>query len=111
MTARSVAKRGYSPRWLLAALTAVSLSAVAAAPKEALITREAQDLYRAGVGQFYLRTLNCHEQIFGDRVVFRWTPGGRGGVMFFRGNDRSCIIQKVLREVDPDTMQPIQMDF
>ena len=88
MTAHCAPKRGYAPRWLLAVLIAVSASAVAA-PKDALITREAQDLYRAGVGQFYLRTMNCHEQIFGDRVTFRWTPGARGGVMFFRGTDRS----------------------
>ena len=97
-------------RSVLAALLAVFASAASAqAPREAIVTREAQDLYRAGVtNPYYLKTVNCREQIFGDRVTFRWNVGTKGGVMIRRGaTDKVCYIEKVFREVDVRTMQPI----
>ena len=90
---------------MFVALSALAGAALAKPPREALITREVQDLYRAGTGAYYLRTIGCHEQVYGDRVVLRWNIGIKGGMMVFR-NNKICVIDKVLREVDPDTMQP-----
>ena len=97
------------PRWILAALLAVFASAAtAAAPREAIITKEADNLYRAGItNPYYLKTVNCSEQIFGDRVTFRWNLGTKGGVFITRTNNKMCFIEKVLREVDVKTMQPL----
>jgi hypothetical protein len=77
---------GRGSRLIFAGLLALSTSASAQAPREAMVTRETQDLYRAGITQvYYLKTQNCNEQIYGDRVTLRWNLCGKGGVMIRRG--------------------------
>ncbi len=86
-------------RWVLAALALIAGPAAAAPPKQIFVTREVQDLYRAAAGTFYIKTIGCQEQIFGDRADLKLNIGSKGGMLIFR-NGHVCVIQKFLREVE-----------
>ena len=83
-----------------AAIWAVACSALSAPPKEIFITREQQDLYRIASGPLYLKTVNCHEVVYGDKANLRFNIGGKGGAVTFR-NGRACVIERLYKEVDP----------
>jgi hypothetical protein len=102
---RRAARTARRLQWLPLALWVVACAAAAAPPKQVIVTREAQDLYRVAAGSFYIKTLNCHEFVYGDRADLKLNIGVRGGTMVFR-NARACAIDKLLREIDPSTMQP-----
>jgi len=89
-------------RWMLVALALIA-GAAAAAPKEVLLTREVQDLYRVGSGTFYIKTSGCSEQVFGDRVELQLNISSTGGMLHFR-NGRLCAVQKFLRETDGSSL-------
>ncbi|MCC7485790.1 MAG: hypothetical protein IT529_12495 [Burkholderiales bacterium] len=82
-------------------------AAHAAMPRDVIVTRESQDLYRAGSGSFYIKTTGCTEQIYSDRVTLKMNIGVKGGMMFTRAG-RACVIDKLLREVNPATMLPAE---
>jgi hypothetical protein len=92
--------KSHRVRWLLLALAVFSGTAAAAPPKWVLVTREAQDLYRVDSGTFYIKTIGCQEQIFGDRADLKLNIGSKGGMLVFR-NNHVCVIQKFLREAEP----------
>ena len=75
-------------------------------PKQVLVTREAQDIYRVASGPIYIKTLNCYEQIYGDRADLKLFRGSKGGTMIFRSG-RVCAIAKFLREVDPYSLEGV----
>jgi hypothetical protein len=75
-------------------------------PKQILVTREAQDMYRVASGPIYVRTRNCYEQVFGDRADLKLIRGIKEGTMIFRSG-RSCAIEKFLREVDPYSLEGV----
>ena len=87
-------------RWMVAALGLCACIATAAPPRQLIVTREVQDLYRASTGVFYMKTIGCHEQVFGDRAELRFNISGRGGMLLFR-NGRQCLVEKFLQEVEP----------
>jgi hypothetical protein len=67
-----------------------------------------QDIYRVGVERqgletTYIRTKNCSEFVYGDRVSLKLNISVRGGAMIFR-NGHSCTIDRFLKEVDPNRM-------
>src|SRR5215510_8352320 len=97
-------KEHFFRRWALAALGFVVCTATAAPPKEVLITREVQDLYRVSSGIFYIKTIGCSENVYGDRAGLRFNIGGKGGMLLFR-NGRQCVIDKFLEEVDNARIQ------
>jgi hypothetical protein len=89
-------------------LWATVSTATAAAPKEALVTREMQNLYRIGNDRIgspttYIRTVNCNEYVYGDRVSLKLGIGPRGGAMVFRSG-RICTIDRFLREIHPNRL-------
>jgi hypothetical protein len=86
-------------RWLAAAaLAAIACQGTAAPPKEAIISRESQDLYRAEIGKYWIKTSGCNEHVYTDRVTMRFTPLGK--TMYFRSG-RFCKIERFLKEVNP----------
>jgi hypothetical protein len=88
-------------RWMFAALALFAGAAAAQAPAQILVTREAQDLYRATAGgNFYIRTLACHEHVYEDRAGLRVNFITKGGLLTFR-NGKSCVVDKFLQELDP----------
>jgi hypothetical protein len=95
----------YPPHWVLTALALFAGAATAAPPKQVLVTREVQDLYRVASGTFYIKTTGCQEQVFGDRADLRLNIGSKGGMLLFRSG-RVCVIQRLLREVDPADLGP-----
>ena len=95
----------YRPRWMVIALCVTASAAMAAPPKQVLVTREVQDLYRVASGTFYIKTTGCQEQVFGDRADLRMNIGSKGGMLLFR-NGHVCVIQRFLREVDPNDLGP-----
>jgi hypothetical protein len=86
-------------RWTLAALGLCAASALAAPPRNIIVTREIQDLYRVATGTFYLKTLNCHEHVYEDRADLRPNAIGKGAMLLFR-NGRQCVVEKFFQEVD-----------
>ena len=115
-------RRAGKPAYWLAGLAfwATASAAMAAAPKEALVTREMQNIYRIGNDQSqtgspttYIRTVNCNEYVYGDRVSLKLGIGRRGGAMVFR-NGRICTIDRFLREIHPNRLDadelPLGMD-
>ena len=103
---RRAARTARRLRWLPLALSVLACAATAAPPKQVIVTREAQDLYRVASGSFYIKTLNCHEFVYSDRADLKVNIGVRGGTLMFR-NNRSCTIDKLLREIDATTMEAI----
>lgn len=114
MSAKTQSPMPYSragkPAYWLAGLAfwATASAAMAAAPKEVIVTREMQDIYRIGMersgsGTTYIRTKNCNENVYGDRVSLKLNISIRGGNMIFR-NGRVCTIDRFLREVDPNRL-------
>ena len=87
-------------RWMLAALGLCACAATAAPPRQLLVTREVQDLYRVADGAFYLKTIGCHEMVFSDRADLRLNISGRGGMLLFRSG-RQCLVEKFLQDVEP----------
>lgn len=89
-------------RWMLAALALYTGAATAqTSPAQILVTREAQDLYRASASKpFYIKTISCHEHVYEDRAGLRANAITRGGLLTFR-NGKSCVVDKFLEEVEP----------
>ena len=85
---------------LFVALSLIGSTAAAAPPKDVLVTRESQDLYRVASGEFYIKTIGCQEYVFEDRADLKLNIGSKGGMLVFR-NHHICVIQKFLRETDP----------
>lgn len=93
-------------RWMFAALALYAGAATAQAPAPAhiLVTREAQDLYRATAGNnFYIRTISCHEHVYEDRADLRVNTITKGGLLSFR-NGKSCVVDKFLQEIEPSKL-------
>ena len=87
-----------------AALALCACAASAAPPREVLITREVQDLYRVGSGRYYVKTIGCHENVFNDRANLRFNISGKGGMLLFR-TGKQCVIDKFLTEVETSKVQ------
>jgi len=104
--------RAAKPEYWLAgvAFWATASAAMAAAPKEVMVTREMQDIYRIGSGTTYIRTKNCNEYVYGDRVSLKLNISIRGGNMIFR-NGRVCAIDRFLKEVDPNRLDAEDVPF
>ena len=91
-------------RWIFAALALYTGAATAQAPAQILVTREAQDLYRATAGgNFYIRTIGCHEHVYEDRAGLRVNAITKGGLLSFR-NGKACVVDKFLQEIDPSKL-------
>jgi hypothetical protein len=93
-------------RWLLVALALHACAAFAQReiPAQILVTREAQDLYRASAGgNFYIKTMNCHEHVYSDRAGLRVNVITRGGLLSFR-NGKACVVDKFLQEIEPSKL-------
>jgi hypothetical protein len=110
MPCRRAGKAAY---WLAGvAFWATTSAAMAAAPKEVLVTREMQDIYRIGIdrisGTTYIKTVNCNEHVYGDRASLRLNISIRGGTMIFR-NGRVCKIDRFLKEVDPKMLDALDL--
>ena len=86
-------------RRIAAALGLCACSAAAAPPQQVMVTREVQDLYRVSTGTYYMKTIGCYEQIFGDRADLRLNISGRGGMLLFR-NGHTCVVDKFLVEIE-----------
>jgi len=91
-------------RWTCAALGFCACIATAAPPKQVLVTREVQDLYRVAAGAFYMKTIGCSEQVYGDRADLRINISGKGGMLLFR-NGHQCVVEKFLEEVEPSKIK------
>ena len=87
-------------RLMLAALTLIAGASAAAPPKQVLVTREVQDLYRVASGTFYMKTIGCQEYVYGDRADLKLNIGSKGAMLVFR-NNHICVVDKFLREIDP----------
>ena len=103
-------------RWMFAALALYAGAATAQAPgptpapapgpapAQILVTREAQDLYRAMAGNnFYIRTISCHEHVYEDRADLRVNAITKGGLLSFR-NGKTCVVDKFLQEIEPSKL-------
>jgi len=86
------------------ALGLVACAATAAPPREIFITKEVPDLYRVSSGIFYIKTIGCTENVYGDRAALRFNISGKGGMLLFR-NGRQCVIDKFLEEVESSKVQ------
>jgi hypothetical protein len=100
MDAGAAMTKRFSPRWVTALLGLCACAAGAAPPREVMITREVQDLYRVSAGTFYIKTIGCYENVYGDRAQVRLNISGKGGMLLFR-NNKQCVIDKFLTELEP----------
>src|ERR1043166_4952902 len=99
MSARAVMTKYLSRRWVPAVLRLCACAATAAPPREVLVSREIEDLYRVSAGTFYIRTIGCHEAVFNERAGIRINISGKGGMLLFR-TGKQCVIEKFLVEVE-----------
>ena len=97
-------------RRALAALGLCACTAMAAPPREVLVTREVQDLYRVASGTFYMKTIGCNEIVYSDRASLRLNISGKGGMLIFRSG-RQCVVEKFLQEIDDTKVQAIPSYF
>ena len=90
--------------WVVAAV-GLSTSAIAAyPPAQILVTRESQDLYRASAGgEFYIKTVNCYENVYSDRAILRLNAITKGGYLSFR-NGKACTVDKFFQQVEPSKL-------
>ena len=88
----------------LAALGFIACTAAAAPPREILVTREVQDLYRVATGPYYLKTIGCSENVYSDRASLRFNISGKGGMLIFR-NGHQCVIERFFEDIEPNKIQ------
>ena len=91
--------RHFFRRWALAGLGLFACAALAAPPREVLVSREVQDLYRVSSGLFYIKTIGCYENVYNDRAGLRLNISGKGGMLFFR-NGKQCVVEKFFVEIE-----------
>ena len=88
-------------RWIVGALALYGCTAAAQQEGQVLVTREAQDLYRAMAGgNFYIKTMNCNEHVYSDRASLRVNTITKGGMLSFRSG-KTCVVEKFLQEIEP----------